>query len=324
MSKRQLGSSGLEIAPLVFGGNVFGWTVDESTAFSLLDAFVAGGFNCIDTADVYSNFVPGNKGGESEATIGRWLRARGKRDDVVLATKVGSSMGGDRKGLSKRHITQAAEDSLLRLQTDYIDLYQAHRDDPNTPLETTLGAFDTLIKSGKVRAIGASNYTGARIGEALRVSIEKALPRFQTLQPLYNLYDRANYEEDLEAVCVSGALGVMPYFSLASGFLTGKYRSKEDLKKSQRGAFIESKLDARGLKILAALDEVCAELHSTPARVALAWLLARPSITAPIASATSLSQLEELFAATRLKLSSAAIELLNSASAFQRQDSMGR
>ena len=315
MPKRQLGGSGLEIAPLVFGGNIFGWTVDESTAFSLLDAFVAGGFNCIDTADVYSNFVPGNQGGESEATIGRWLRARGKRDDVVLATKVGNSMGGDRKGLSKRYITEAVEDSLLRLQTDYIDLYQAHRDDPNTPFETTLEAFDALIKSGKVRAIGASNYTGVRLGEALRVSTQKGLPRFQTLQPLYNLYDRANYEADLEAVCISGALGVMPYFSLASGFLTGKYRSKQDLQKSKRGAFIESKLNERGLRILAALDEVCAELQSTPTRVALAWLLARPSITAPIASATSLSQLEELIAATRLQLSAAAIEQLNRASA---------
>ena len=259
MPKRQLGGSGLEIAPLVFGGNVFGWTVDESTAFSLLDAFVAGGFNCIDTADVYSNFVPGNKGGESETIIGRWLRVRGKRDDVVLATKVGNPMGGDRKGLSKHYIAQAVEDSLSRLQTDYIDLYQAHRDDPNTPLEATLEAFDALIKSGKVRAIGASNYTGARLGEALRVSTQAGLPRFHTLQPLYNLYDRSNYETDLEAVCIGAALGVMPYFSLASGFLTGKYRSKDDLKKSKRGAFVESKLDARGLRILAALDEVCAE-----------------------------------------------------------------
>jgi aryl-alcohol dehydrogenase-like predicted oxidoreductase len=315
MQKRQLGGSGLEIAPLVFGGNIFGWTVDESTSFSLLDAFVAGGFNCIDTADVYSNFVPGNQGGESEATIGRWLRARGRRDDVVLATKVGSPMGGDRKGLSKRYITQAVEDSLARLQTDYIDLYQAHRDDANTPLEATLEAFDTLIKAGKVRAIGASNYTGARLEEALRVSSQSSLPRFHTLQPLYNLYDRANYEADLEAVCISGNLSVMPYFSLASGFLTGKYRSKEDLKKSKRGAFIESKLDARGLRILAALDEVSAESQSTPTRVALAWLLARPSITAPIASATSLSQLEELFASTRLELNPAAVERLNTASA---------
>jgi aryl-alcohol dehydrogenase-like predicted oxidoreductase len=315
MQKRQLGDSGLEIAPLVFGGNVFGWTVDESTSFSLLDAFVAGGFNCVDTADVYSTFVPGNKGGESESTIGRWLRARGKRDDVVLATKVGNPMGGDRKGLSRRYITQAVEDSLSRLQTDYIDLYQAHRDDQGTPLEETLAAFDSLIKAGKVRAIGASNYSGARLAEALRVSSQAGLPRFATLQPLYNLYDRANYEADLEPICISADLGVVPYFSLASGFLTGKYRSKEDLKKSKRGAFIESKLDPRGMKILAALDEVCAETQSTPTRVALAWLLARPSITAPIASATSLSQLEELLASTRLKLSGAAIERLDSASA---------
>ena len=314
MPRRKLGGSGLEIAPLVFGGNVFGFTVDDSTAFSLLDAFVAGGFNCIDTADVYSNFVPGNKGGESETTIGRWLKARGKRDDVVLATKVGNSMGGDRKGLSKRYIAQAVEDSLARLQTDYIDLYQAHRDDQSTPLEETLEAFDALIKSGKVRAIGASNYTGARLGEALAVSSEKRLPRFETLQPLYNLYDRAGFESDLEPVCVSKGLGVMPYFSLASGFLTGKYRSKEDLKKSRRGGFVANKLDARGMRILAALDEVCAEMQSTPTRVALAWLLARPSITAPIASATSLAQLEELFASTRLQLSAAAIERLNRAS----------
>jgi aryl-alcohol dehydrogenase-like predicted oxidoreductase len=315
MPKRQLGGSGLEIAPLVFGGNVFGWTVDEGNAFSLLDAFVAGGFNCIDTADVYSNFIPGNKGGESETIIGRWLRARGRRDDVVLATKVGNPMGGDRKGLSRSYITRAVEDSLSRLQTDYIDLYQAHRDDPNTPLEETLEAFDALIKAGKVRAIGASNYTGPRLEEALRVSNQTGLPRFHTLQPLYNLYDRSNYETDLEPACIGAALGVMPYFSLASGFLTGKYRSQEDLQKSKRGAFVASKLDARGLRILAALDDVCAELQSTPTRVALAWLLARPSITAPIASATSLSQLQELFASTRLELSAAVIERLNSASA---------
>jgi aryl-alcohol dehydrogenase-like predicted oxidoreductase len=315
MQKRQLGKSGLEIAPLVFGGNIFGWTVDETTSFSLLDAFVAGGFNCIDTADVYSNFVPGNQGGESETIIGRWLRTRERRDDVVLATKVGNSMGGDRQGLSKRYITQAVEASLSRMQTDYIDLYQAHRDDPNTPLEETLETFDALIKAGKVRAIGASNYTGARLAEALRVSMETGLPRFQTLQPLYNLYDRAGYEADLEAVCVGGHLGVVPYFSLASGFLTGKYRSKEDLHKSKRGAFIASKLDARGMKILAALDDISAEFNSTPTRVALAWLLARPSITAPIASATSTSQLEELLASTRLELSATAIERLNTASA---------
>ena len=315
MQKRPLGDSGLRIAPLVFGGNVFGWTVDEKTAFSLLDAFVAAGFDCIDTADVYSNFVPGNRGGESEATIGRWLRARGRRSDVVLATKVGNPMGADRKGLSKRYITAAVEDSLARLQTDYIDLYQAHRDDPGTPLEETLDAFDSLIRAGKVRAIGASNYTGARLDEAACVGERGALPRFQTLQPQYNLYDRANYESDLEPFCIRSGLGVIPYFSLASGFLTGKYRSAADLKQSQRGSFIANKLDARGFKILAALDEVCAELHSTPTRVALAWLLARPSITAPIASATSLSQLEELFAATRLELGAAAIACLDRASA---------
>ncbi len=315
MQKRQLGNSGLEIAPLVFGGNVFGWTVDESTSFSLLDAFVAAGFDCIDTADVYSRFVPGNKGGESETIIGRWLRARGKREDVVLATKVGMSMGGDREGLSKRYIAQAVEDSLMRLQTDYIDLYQAHQDDPNTPLEETLAALEGLIKAGKVRAIGASNYRGARLIEALRISSARGLPRYQTLQPLYNLYDRADYETNLEPVCTANAIGVIPYFSLASGFLTGKYRSKEDLAKSKRGALVENKLGARGLKILAALDEISAELQSTPTRVALAWLLAKPSVTAPIASATSLSQLDELLASTRLELGASARERLNRASA---------
>ncbi len=314
VNKRKLGNTGLQIAPLVFGGNVFGWTVDESTSFSLLDAFVAAGFNCIDTADVYSNFVPGHKGGESETIIGRWLRARGQRDDIVLATKVGNSMGPGLRGLSNRYIAHAVEESLARLQTDYIDLYQAHRDDPNTSLEETLEAFDALIKSGKVRAIGASNYTGARLAQALHAG-EHRPPRFQTLQPLYNLYDRADYETDLEPVCVANGLGVIPYFSLASGFLTGKYRSKQDLGISRRGSFVESKLDARGLKILAALDQVSAELHATPTRVALAWLLARPSITAPIASATSLSQLEELLASTRLELGADAIGRLNRASA---------
>jgi aryl-alcohol dehydrogenase-like predicted oxidoreductase len=314
VNKRRLGNTGLQIAPLVFGGNVFGWTVDEDTSFSLLDAFVAAGFNCIDTADVYSNFVPGNKGGESETIIGRWLRARGKRDDVVLATKVGNSMGPGLRGLSNRYITHAVEESLARLQTDYIDLYQAHRDDPNTSLEEMLEAFGALIKSGKVRAIGASNYSGARLAQALRTGGDR-LPRIQTLQPLYNLYDRADYETDLESVCVANGLGVIPYFSLASGFLTGKYRSKQDLGISRRGSFVESKLDARGLKILAALDQVSAELHATPTRVALAWLLARPSITAPIASATSLGQLEELLASTRLELGADAIGRLNRASA---------
>ena len=315
MQRRKLGESGLEIAPLVFGGNIFGWTVDKNTSFSLLDAFVAAGFNCIDTADVYSRFVPGHEGGESETVIGHWLRARGKREDIIVATKVGNSMGGDRTGLSKRYIVQAVEDSLTRLQTDYIDLYQTHRDDPQAPLEETLRAFESLIQSGKVRAIGASNYSGARLAEALQVSDKNGLPRFQTLQPLYNLYDRSEYETELEPVCVANSISVITYFSLASGFLTGKYRSLEDLKKGQRGALVEDKLNPRGLKILAALDEVSAELDSTPTRVSLAWLLARPSVTAPIASATSLRQLDDLLASTRLVLSASAIERLNRASA---------
>jgi aryl-alcohol dehydrogenase-like predicted oxidoreductase len=315
VQKRKLGASGLDIAPLVLGGNVFGWTVDQNTSFSLLDAFVAAGFNCVDTADIYSRFVPGHAGGESETVIGHWLHARGNREDIVLATKVGNSMGGDRTGLSKRYIMQAVEDSLTRLQTDYIDLYQAHRDDSKTPLAETLGAFEALVKSGKVRAIGASNYTGARLAEALRVSAQSGLPRYEILQPLYNLYDRANYETDLEPVCTANSLGVVTYFSLASGFLTGKYRSPDDLKKSQRGSFVEDKLNTRGMNILAALDEVAAELQSTPTRVSLAWLLARPSVTAPIASATSLRQLDELLASTRVELSASAIERLNRASA---------
>ena len=316
MEKRQLGNSGLTVAPLAFGGNVFGWTADEETSFRLLDAFVEAGLNLIDTADVYSRWVPGHQGGESEAIIGRWLEKSGKRDRVLIATKVGMEMAADRKGLSRSHILRSVEDSLRRLQTDVIDLYQAHQDDPNTPLAETLDAFARLIEQGKVRAIGASNYTAARLAEALAVSRENGLPRYESLQPNYNFYDRAEYEAELEPFCREQGLGVIPYFSLAKGFLTGKYRSEADLSKSPRGQGVKRYLDARGFRILRALDEVAEQHQSTPARVSLAWLIARPNITAPIASATSLEQLDDLIAATKLELDQAAIEKLDQASAY--------
>jgi aryl-alcohol dehydrogenase-like predicted oxidoreductase len=315
MEKRQLGKSGLQVAPLAFGGNVFGWTADEPTSFRLLDAFVAAGFNFIDTADLYSRWKPGNQGGESETIIGKWLRQRGNRDRVIIATKVGLDMGDGKKGLSASYIQRAADDSLARLQTDYIDLYQSHTDDTETPLEETLGAFAQLIEQGKVRAIGASNYSGKRLAEALEVSRKHGYPRYESLQPNYNLYDRAEYEADMEPVCLEHGVGVISYYSLASGFLTGKYRSEADLAKSPRGKGVQAYLNERGFRILRALDEVAGAYHSTPAQVALAWLIARPSITAPIASATSLEQLDDLIAAAHLQLDQPAIEKLNQASA---------
>ncbi|MEN3327684.1 MAG: hypothetical protein V7638_2491 [Acidobacteriota bacterium] len=324
MQKRRLGNSGLEVAPLALGGNVFGWTVDEATGFELLDAFVANGFDLIDTADIYPKWVPGNQGGESEAMIGNWLKRSGRRHEVVVATKVGIGMAPERKGLSREHILRSAEESLQRLQTDYIDLYQSHQDDPETPLEETLEAYDQLIKQGKVRAIGASNYTAARLDAALDVSKRLRLPRYESLQPLYNLYDRADYEDELEPLCVRENLGVLPYYSLAAGFLTGKYRSEADLAKSARGGTVKKYLNQRGFQILDALEDVAARYHSTPARVALAWVIARPSITAPIASATSLDQLNDLVEATKLQLDQEAIELLNRASAAGDEKSHAR
>ena len=316
MKRRKLGKSGLEVAPLAFGGNVFGWTVDQPTAFELLDAFLGAGFNLIDTADTYSRWIPGNQGGESETIIGTWLKRSEKRQQVVIATKVGMEMGPDKKGLSKAYILSEVEDSLRRLQTDYIDLYQAHKDDSNTPLEETLEAFALLVKQGKVKAIGASNYAAKRLLESLDTSRKHSYPRYESLQPNYNLYDRSEYESELEAVCVEQRLGVIPYFSLASGFLTGKYRSEKDLSKSSRGSRVKKYLDERGFRILQALDEVAARYHATPAQIALAWLMARPSITAPIASATSLAQLNELIGATQLTLDKESIEILNQASAY--------
>jgi len=315
MQKRKLGNSGLEVAPLCLGGNVFGWTADETMSFQVLDAFVAAELDFIDTADTYSRWAPGHQGGESETILGRWLKRSGKRDKVVIATKVGMEMGPNKKGLAKAYIFQAAEDSLKRLQIDCIDLYQAHVDDAAIPLEETLEAFSQLIQQGKVRALGASNYTGDRLAQALEVSRKMGLPRYECLQPHYNLYERADYEAKLEPVCLAHGIGVISYFSLAKGFLTGKYRSEQDLAKSVRGQGVKVYLNERGFRILDALDEVAKAFHSTPARVALAWLIARPSITAPIASATSLEQLNDLVESTRLILDRSSIERLTQASA---------
>ena len=314
---RELGQSGLHVAPLAFGGNVFGWTADEATSFELLDAFVDAGLNLVDTADVYSRWVPGNQGGESETIIGKWLKRSGKRDKVVIATKVGKDMGNGRVGLSPAYIRQAVEDSLRRLQTDYIDLYQSHDDDASVPLVDTLEAYARLIEAGKVRAIGASNYSAPRLAEALRLSSEHGLPRYESLQPEYNLYARAGYEAELEPLVRANNVGVITFYPLASGFLSGKYRTAADLGKSVRGKTIgERYLNPRGMRILDALDAVAAQAGATPAQVALAWQISRPGITAPLASATSLAQLNELIQASRLQLDAEAIEQLNQASAY--------
>lgn len=316
MKKRKLGSSGLEVSPLCLGGNVFGWTADQPTSFKLLDAFVAAGLSFIDTADSYSTWAPGHKGGESETVIGNWLKARGRRDQVTIATKVGSEVMG-RKGLSKAYILSEFEQSLARLQTDYIDLYQSHRDDPATPVEETLEAYAQLVRQGKVRAVGASNFTAERLAESLAASRKLGFPRYESLQPNYSLYERAEYETNLEPLCVKEGLGVIPYFPLASGFLTGKYRREEDLAKSARGRFVSKYLNERGFRILDALDQVAQRLGAAQAQVAIAWLLARPSITAPIASATNLDQLHDLIGALDLKLDQAALEQLNQASGYE-------
>ncbi len=315
--RRPLGRSGLQVAPFALGGNVFGWTVDQPTGFRLLDAFVDAGFNLIDTADTYSIWIEGHHGGESESVIGQWLQRSGRRDDVLIATKVGMDMGPGGKGLSEDHIQASIEDSLLRLRTDHIDLYQAHEDDPNTPLDETLGAFGDLIEQGKVRAIGASNYDADRLEEALLLSQDRGLPRYESLQPRYNLVDREEFEASLEPVCRAQGLGVLPYSSLASGFLTGKYRSTEDSAQSPRGTRAVKRLDDRGRRILSALDAVAGRLDARPATIALAWLMARPTVTAPIASATSLDQLHELIAAASLSLDASALSELDRASGFR-------
>ncbi len=320
MQKRPLGKSGLETAPLVFGGNVFGWTIDRDRSFEILDAFVDAGFNAIDTADVYSRWVPGNTGGESETIIGEWLKARGRRDDVLILTKVGSSMGQNgedaRNDLSAKWIEKAVEDSLRRLQTDVIDLYQSHWMDKVTPTEETLRAYETLIQSGKVRVIGASNHDVPKLKEAVALAAEKGLPRYETLQPHYNLYSRATFEGELQDYAVAQNLGVITYFSLESGFLSGKYRSAEDLKSASRGGALKGHFNERGVRILAVLDGVAQRLEATPAQVSLAWLLSRPGVTAPIVSATSLDQLHDTLKAATLEVPQDALDELTEASAY--------
>lgn len=314
MDQRQLGHSGLQVSPVCFGGNVFGWTIDEATSFEILDAFVAAGGNFIDTADVYSRWVPGNQGGESETILGKWFKMRQNRDQIVLATKVGNDMGAKGKGLSRKYIRQAVEDSLDRLQTDYIDLYQSHTDDDSTPLEETLETYTELHRQGKVRAIGASNYSAARLVQARQISQQNGFLRYESLQPLYNLYDRVEYEQELEPLCQEQALGVISYFSLASGFLSGKYRSEQDSSDSSRANFVKKYLNARGWRILSAVDEVARVQNATPTSVSLAWAIARPSITAPIVSATKMEQLNEIIKATELKLDPASLQILEQAS----------
>jgi aryl-alcohol dehydrogenase-like predicted oxidoreductase len=315
MTKKNLGKSSIQVAPFVLGGNVFGWTIDPATSFRILDAFTDHGFNFVDTADIYSTWIPGHIGGESESIIGNWIARTGKRDKVVLATKVGLDMGEGKKGLASKYINLAVEDSLRRLQTDYIDLYQAHTDDIETPLEETLETFDRLIKAGKVRLIGASNYKGARLAEALEKSRGSSFAEYATLQPNYNLHARQDYETDLAPVAGKYDLGIIPYFSLASGFLTGKYRTKEDTKGTSREGMLVDYFDERGNKILKALSEVAQETGAEQGPIALAWLLTRPQVIGPIASATSVNQLQSLLTAVDLRLSTEHIQKLTEASA---------
>jgi len=314
MEKRRLGNSALEVAPLTFGGNVFGWTADQAMSFRLLDGFLAAGFNFVDTADVYSRWHTGNRGGESEIIIGNWLKARGNRDKVIIATKLGMDMGEGKKGLSRAYMMTAVEDSLRRLQTDYIDLYQSHRDDPETPQEETLSAYQTLIQQGKIRVIGASNFAAPRLAEALEISKRLGLPRYETMQPQYSLVERTEFEGPLETLCLKEKIGVIGYYSLASGFLTGKYRSQADLGDRARGARVQKYLNEKGMRVLAALDAVAAQHNAKPGQIALAWLIARPSVTAPIVSATNPEQLAEMVKAPSIKLSRAEIEQIDTAS----------
>jgi aryl-alcohol dehydrogenase-like predicted oxidoreductase len=313
MQKRKLGSTGVEVPAIMLGGNVFGWTVNEADSFRLLDAAFDEGLTFIDTADVYSKWIPGHVGGESETIIGKWFARSGKRHQVFIATKLGMDMGDGKQGLAPKYIAEAVEASLRRLQTDRIDLYQSHMDDEKTPLEETLGAFDRLVKQGKVRLIGASNYKGARLREAMETSKRNNLTPYATLQPHYNLVERENYETDLAPVVAEYGIGVIPYFALAGGFLTGKYRSERDAEGKVRGGMAGKYLNAHGMAVLAALDAVAKEYKSTPASVALAWLMVQPGIAAPIASATNEKQLEDLAAAAELKLDRAALERLSAA-----------
>ena len=315
MEKRRLGRTNLTIAPLVLGGNVFGWTADEKTSFDLLDRFADAGFNAIDTADVYSNWAPGNKGGESETIIGKWMKSRGNRDRIVVITKVGSDLGEGRKGLSASYVERAVEASLKRLQTDFIDLYLSHWPDSSVPYDETLGAYQRLIEKGKIRHAGASNLDAGQLTAALKIASQKSLPRYEVLQPEYNLYDRSSLDGPLLDLCVVEEIGVITYFSLAKGFLSGKYRSDADLGKSPRGSGVGKYLNARGFRILAALDAVSARHSASQAEVALAWIIARPSVTAPIASATTLPQMESLIRSASLKLSASDLAKLDTASA---------
>ncbi|GET26035.1 aldo/keto reductase [Prolixibacter sp. NT017] len=313
----KLGNTDLQTAPIVFGGNVFGWTLDEKESFRILDELLDAGFNTIDTANVYSRWVPGNQGGESETIIGKWMKERRNRDKVTVITKVGSDMGQGHRDLSEKHILEAVDDSLRRLQTDTIDLYLSHWDDENTPVEETLGAYKKLIKAGKVRYIGASNLPPERLKESLKASVQNGLPRYAVFQPEYNLYDRRGFEEGVDPVCREEGLGVITYFSLAKGFLSGKYRSKDDLGKSVRGGGVEGYLNERGFRILKALDDLAAKHEVSQAAVALAWLIHQPNVTAPIASATKSSHLKAFTEALQMKPEPEDLQLLQSASAYE-------
>ncbi|WP_422000432.1 aldo/keto reductase [Reyranella sp.] len=316
MEKRKLGKSDLEFAPIAFGGNVFGWTADEATSHKLLDAFVDAGYSFIDTADVYSRWKPGNKGGESETVIGSWLKKNpAKRDKVQIATKCGMDMPNVGQGLSRAHIERSIDESLKRLQTDRIDLYQAHRDDKETPLEETLTTYDRLVKAGKVRYVGASNYEAPRLAEAAKIAREKGLPRFESLQPHYNLMERGLFEGALEDECLKEGIGVIPYYSLASGFLSGKYRAESDVGSAARGAGVKKYLNDKGFAVLNALDAAAKKYNANDTQVALAWLLQRKAITAPIVSATSLEQLKDLIAAPAIKLDADSVAAIDKASA---------
>jgi aryl-alcohol dehydrogenase-like predicted oxidoreductase len=315
ISKRTLGRTGIDISPLVLGGNVFGWTADRATSFAILDRFAAAGFETIDTADAYSRWVPGNHGGESEAIIGEWMEARGRRDRTVVVTKVGSEMGPGRKGLARAYIHEAIDASLRRLRTDYVDVYLAHWPDPGVPFEETLRAFGDLVEAGKVRTFGASNLDAAQLRESFDIAAARGLPRYEVLQPEYNLYDRSGFESALRDMVIGAGIGTIAYYGLASGFLTGKYRSAADFGLSPRGAAMKKYLNDRGVTILRALDQVAAAHAARPAEVALAWLMRQPGVTAPIASATSVEQVQSLIRSASLALTGEDLAVLDEASA---------
>lgn len=314
MNKIQIGTTDIKVAPFNLGGNVFGWTLDERKSFEILDAFVDAGFDFIDTADMYSYWVDGGAGGQSETIIGKWMKARNNRDKVIIATKVGGATGVNEVDTSRKHILETVEKSLKRLQTDYIDIYYTHYDDEKTPIEETLGAYDELIKQGKIRHIAASNISPERLRESMEISEKNNLPKYQALQPLYNLVEREGYEKNYAPLVEEFGLTVFPYYALASGFLTGKYRSKDDLAKSVRGKGVANYLNDKGLNILKALDELAEKHNAVPATISLAWLSAQPNIGGPVASATSIEQLNQILASTKINLSQEDLELLDKAS----------